>query len=223
MNKILIIVLLALLLGPMALAVQEEQKEKTVFVVVQWANRKFELGDPLMVMGNRTKTNPAGIYLFKLKDEQGKTLYQLKTMKPVDLNPPPSNITEEEIDAWYEKKENSGLIAVNFPYLENAKTVSFEHGTAILAEKNLDSLCNNDDYCDKTENNLSCPDDCPIEEKDNYCSRAEDSFCDPDCGSLDPDCIECTGPDCGKEPVEPDMLAAIVIVIVLIFLSRWKK
>lgn len=45
-----------------------------------------------------------------------------------------------------------------------------------------------DKICDITETYHSCPQDCPSGSADNYCDKAEDNICDPDCFDQDPDC-----------------------------------
>ncbi len=52
-----------------------------------------------------------------------------------------------------------------------------------------ESFCNRNGLCDASENQLSCPQDCPSGSPDRYCDGAQDAVCDPDCGrNQDPDC-----------------------------------
>jgi len=220
LKKTTIIILLLLLL-PACFSVQEK------VIRAEWvkSGTKIELINPQIVMDNRMTPVKDGIYLIKLKDSSGKTLYQLKTFQPVNISPPPMDYTSEQIEEWFKVHENNYSAPVFLPYLEGVEKMTLEHGISILAELDLSVLCNKDGYCDKTENNLSCPGDCPLETEDEYCLADKDGVCDPDCmAGIDP--------DCGKDVVEPEpeqdfvmliLLAAIVIVIVLIFLSRWKK
>lgn len=63
-------------------------------------------------------------------------------------------------------------------------------------------ICNKNKVCeiDKSENYLSCPEDCPSGSADNYCDMVKDGICDPDCEiSADVDCICNKNGICEKE------------------------
>ena len=228
------IALLFVLLIP--LLVTAGQEEKTILLYISWQDGKYEIEKPLVVMEPRTEMRASGNYLAKLKDQAGKTLYQLKVAKPVDLNPPPYDLSGEELEEWYEERKKSGYMILFLPFLENAKTVSFEHGKSILAEEDLGILCNNNGECGERENYLSCEEDCPLEKEDEYCTGVADGICDPDCSQgIDPDCAGGTpGPSRTAEPTPGEeaegtdftgiaIFGGIAAVVLLIFLGKKRK
>ncbi len=82
------------------------------------------------------------------------------------------------------------------PYSSDMEKISVIYNGAVVFSSEL-GLCNKDGSCDGDENYLSCPEDCPLNEKDNVCISKADYVCDPDClEGYDPDCIV-IGDSCG--------------------------
>ncbi len=81
-----------------------------------------------------------------------------------------------------------------------------------------------DGICVLGETYQNCPQDCPSGSFDGYCDGVEDKICDPDClPEGDADCLV----EEKEEPqawfLTPLILAALVIVIVLVVLSKLRK
>ncbi len=216
---LLIVAVAATLLLPAATA---QQAEKVIYATVKWNNGSFEINDLSVTLDYRTEMNPNGNYLAKLISEDGKTLYQLKIAKFISRVPAPVDANFEEKQRWYADKYRYGEMAVFLPYLKGAKTISFEHGTSILAQTGLSKLCNKDGKCNNNENYLSCPQDCPLNKKDNYCLAQADGTCDPDCAQgIDADCK--TSQKQAGGPIGAIILGAIAATIILIIWSKKRR
>jgi len=226
--------LILLLLFCSAAAAQEP--EKVIYAFVKWEDGAYEITHIAAEMDYRTEINPSGTYLAKLKDSGGKTLYQLKVEKRVSIMPAPPDMNIEEKEIFYDNKYKYGSMELFLPHLENAETLSFEHGSKILAVADLKALCNSDGKCGDGENYLGCPEDCEQEKEDNYCLGETDGVCDPDCSAgIDSDCAGAApGPEGTAEP-EPGetwkgadftgiaIFGGIAVVVLLIFLSKKRK
>lgn len=210
--------------------VQAEQPTKTLFFRVLWEDGHYKIDELRTVMDYPLETDENGNYLVKLVDEKGITLYQHKTKKfNMELmpsrEPELGEMTEGEIvidfDELYGTKK--GQMFFILPYLKEAKTLTFEHGTNILAKADLSILCNYNGKCEETENYLSCPEDCSLSEKDNYCLAYKDGTCDPDCiEGIDPDCGEEKKPS-GFDLIGITIIAGITLILLLILLSKKRK
>jgi len=80
---------------------------------------------------------------------------------------------------------------LKLPYNRNASNlIVYVNGSRTLTVS-LDVLCNSDGVCSTHENTVSCPEDCPTDEKDGMCmGLISDGICDPDCPTVkDPDCM----------------------------------
>lgn len=221
MKKTSIVIILLYLL---AIPVTALEPERVVYASINWENGKHEIAGTRVIIDYPTETNPNGNYLVKLIDSSNKTLYQLKVLKPVNITPAPPDMNIGEKKKFYEKKGLSEEMSVFLPYLKEAKYLSFEHGTKVLARANLIKLCNENGKCEEPENYLSCPEDCSIKKEDRYCLAEKDGTCDPDC-------MEGIDPDCKEEKPKPEKLdwvgigiiAAIIGVVLVILLSKRKK
>ncbi len=91
-------------------------------------------------------------------------------------------------DPFEEAKEIPVTITV--PYREEYATVDLVRRDEIIYRHDVSALCRQDGICQKRENAISCPLDCPSGSADNYCDRKIDDVCDPDCLRGDEDCSE---------------------------------
>ncbi len=190
--------------------------EKLLFAQIVWDNGEYKISSLSAVMDERTEMSPGGEYLVKILDSKGKTIYQLKTDKPVEINPAPPGYNFQKTIEWYELKKFSGSMMVFIPLPENASTLSFEHDTNILARADLSVLCNKNGKCDFSENYLSCPQDCHLTNLDSYCFAEEDGECDPDCmAGIDPDCGK---PEPVPEGFSRQMILTGLFVLIIIIL-----
>jgi len=83
------------------------------------------------------------------------------------------------------------------PYLPEMEKATVLYNGAVVFTSGL-GLCNTNGLCEGNENYLSCPKDCPLNEKDGICINKADGVCDPDClPGYDPDCIVTGMHSCG--------------------------
>ena len=87
------------------------------------------------------------------------------------------------------KEEDKASVLMRMPYTKDMKNLRVYKGSKPLLSKSLD-LCNSNGICDTaSETFLNCPQDCPLDKPDGWCTRMSDGICDPDCApELDPDC-----------------------------------
>lgn len=85
---------------------------------------------------------------------------------------------------------NTTVVEARFSNYENAKKMQLLKDNKTIFETTI-ALCNNNKVCDKYENFLSCPTDCPSGSSDGYCDHQKDGKCDPDCATeADEDCLQ---------------------------------
>jgi hypothetical protein len=203
--------------------------EKTIQAMVSWKEGAYQITDASVVIDYKTENNPNGNFLAKLADSQGQTLFQIKAAKPSPSEPSWGDSNIEMTGQFYNEQENKGFMVIYLPYLEDAKYVSFEHGTAILAKADLSVLCNSDGKCDSSENFLSCEKDCPLDNADGYCLAESEGICDPDCAEgLDPDCTQAGGQAGTQAEASPMfvlvmLVAAVFALIAFYFMQKKKK
>ena len=89
-------------------------------------------------------------------------------------------------DPFYRVKEIPVTITV--PYREEYATMDLVHEDKLIYRHDISTLCAQDKICQRPENAISCPADCPTGSADNYCDRVPDNKCDPDCLGGDGDC-----------------------------------
>lgn len=79
-------------------------------------------------------------------------------------------------------------VHVKIPYQPSMETLVLRHGGKEVFARPL-VFCDEDGVCGASETHETCPDDCPLEEKDELCTDRQDGVCDPDCApGVDPDC-----------------------------------
>ncbi len=122
-------------------------------------------------------------YSITVSDKNGKALWTRSFNVYFDYNGP-----------VYEGKDYAKIkyskVPVHFkiPYTEATRQLTLRKGEKTLYSRAL-SFCNRNKRCDKAENHLSCPQDCPPNKKDGVCLKRPDGICDPDCRmGVDPDC-----------------------------------
>jgi hypothetical protein len=88
---------------------------------------------------------------------------------------------------------NQSIVMMRVPYNPKMKTLEVYHGENKIYSLDIE-LCNYDSLCQSLQENLiSCPSDCPPNQKDGLCLNRPDGLCDPDC-------FEGVDPDCNKAP-----------------------
>ncbi len=206
-----------------SLSAHAQPPEKCLFFRVLWEeDGTYKISELRAVMDFPLAIDENGNFLIKIADGKGTTLYQHKTKKfSMALVPSIESqgnetmqINEIIIDQDELVGAKKGQMFFLLPYLEEAKTLSFEHGTKVLAKADLSALCSNNGKCEEPENFVSCPQDCALDKEDGYCYAYKDGVCDPDCAEgIDPDCAGET-----PEPIpEPEKDSIILPAIALGF------
>ncbi len=137
-----------------------------------------------LTAGRPTKYMQGGKdYTVSVLDKGGKVLWSRSFNVYFDYSGPVYD-GKDYSDVKYAK------VPVHFkiPYTRTARTLKLNRGKKTLYTRTLD-FCNKNGRCDKTENYLTCPQDCPMKEKDGLCLNRADGICDPDCREgVDQDC-----------------------------------
>ena len=147
--------------------------------------------DEIRLVFSSSESEPGDEYIAKILDAGMQTIYQTKFSFREMVVKMPEKIPEDEVEDYYDKTQGRLEAHLFLPYFKEAAIlVVGRQGEKPIAFIDLKSrLCNDDGECNKSENFLSCGDDCPLEEEDNYCYPETDGICDPDCiGGLDLDC-----------------------------------
>ncbi len=192
----------------------------------------LNITNAMVVADYLSEGNQYGEHAIKLKSEDEKTLYQLLFLAE-GFTFPPQGFENSDINIidYMERQRENFSSQYFLPFIKEAEFVSIEGSEGEIARFNLSQLCNSDKSCQATENYLSCPEDCPLNEKDNYCLPLSDKICDPDCiKGIDPDCSiakpsQTPTPEPKTEGINPILIAvvaAIIAVIILIFLKMKK-
>ncbi|MEM0360106.1 MAG: hypothetical protein QXK06_02065 [Candidatus Diapherotrites archaeon] len=201
--------------------------EKCLFFRVFWEKGDYQIDSLRIVMDFPLEVDPEGDYLVKLLDSKGTALYQHKTKKAStvleqSIEPLNGETTDQNIVIDFDTIAGTqrGQMFFLLPYTENAKKISFEHGTAVLAEADLSVLCQANGKCESQENFLSCPQDCPLSEKDNYCYAFTDGTCDPDCiEGFDSDCTKSNGVKKEQFSLEQVYFIGVVVLAFALMVS----
>jgi len=228
--KALATVMLAILLLQSASA----QIVPALKITVESNEGVLNITNAVVVADYLSEENQLGEHVLKLKNNGGDTLYQLLFLSE-GFGFPPQGFENSDINIvdYMEQKRENFSSAYFLPFLEEAEFVSIEGSEGEIARFNLGQLCNSDNSCQATENYISCPEDCPLNEKDNYCLPLKDEICDPDCiEGIDLDCTEpkptiTPEPSLGQGQDETSLLltviaVTIIVVLVLIFFKMKK-
>ena len=139
-----------------------------------------------------------GDYLLQITDESGKNI----SVTPIKVSfivrsDPPSEM-------------NPSMITLNIPYNKEMRVLKLYKGGKQIFLKKID-VCNGNGACQiGFETHLSCPGDCPLNQKDGVCIKDTDGICDPDCAQrVDQDCVQ-------KGGVEQWLYGLLILVIVLV-------
>ena len=122
------------------------------------------------------------------------------------------------------------FVSKKLPYLGNFGRFEVRNDNKVLLSYDLQGLCNGNGYCDKFENALSCPADCPIKDSDGICLPENDGICDPDClGSIDTDCVRkvtmpAAVPEKASQGIALSIFALAFSLLLLVYLlTKGKK
>ncbi|MCX6802466.1 MAG: hypothetical protein NT067_05150 [Candidatus Diapherotrites archaeon] len=181
--------LLLLLLSASAAALEQRPVIMARVSVIGGEVKVDEIG----VVFSGSESEPGNEYIASVLDTDMRTIYQTQFSFREMVPRMPENISEEEMDDYYDKTQGRLEANLILPYSEEAAILAVgKDWNKPIAFIDLKSrLCNSDGKCDSTENYLSCPADCPMGEEDNYCLPYSDSICDPDCvAGLDKDCVQ---------------------------------
>lgn len=211
-----------------------DSPSKCLFFRVSWNNGDYNIDSLSVVMDYPLGVDENGNYLVKLRDKDGTTLYQHKTKRfSMELEPSAlvsaGEIGEERMEIDHDELfgTKQGQMFFILPYTERAQTLSFEHGENVLTRVDLGVLCNENGVCEEEENYLSCPTDCPLEKKDNYCLARVDKVCDLDCAEgIDLDCEKESETSEGEREGFSEFVwiqAIVLIVGILIAFGLYKK
>jgi uncharacterized repeat protein (TIGR01451 family) len=75
------------------------------------------------------------------------------------------------------------------PYDRQMYELKLYHEDKVIYTKIL-NFCNKNGICESTETYLTCPCDCPLNQRDGISIPNSDGVCDPDCAEgVDPDCV----------------------------------
>ncbi len=108
------------------------------------------------------------------------------------FDPVPSGMHYTTTNGGGFKSDGTRWVHLKFNYYTDIRYLVIKHNDTILRTIDLkDYFCDRNGFCEPPrEGYLSCPEDCPVYAKDDYCSRISgDGKCDPDCGNKwDNDC-----------------------------------
>jgi hypothetical protein len=145
---------------------------------VFYKNDSVELKQMKVIEGQESITMPPGEYRFVTTGEKDSyVIYsESRTISFISMSDPP-------------KEEDKAAVLMRMPYTKDMKNLKIYKGSKLLLSKSLD-ICNSNGICDTaSETYLNCPQDCPLDKPDGWCTQMSDGICDPDCVSgLDPDC-----------------------------------
>lgn len=180
-------VFIFLLFSAFALAEEESlviQARVTVF------RGAVTVDDIQVVHGIPMENDATGRHIAQLLDRDISTLYQMRFYLEEVAPSMPETIPIDKRDEFIEN-ETSFEALLFFPFFEEAEIIAIgaEDGNLMAFVGIKEILCNGDGECGEGENFLSCEEDCPLRESDNYCLPETDNICDPDCiEGLDEDC-----------------------------------
>ncbi|MBI4447438.1 hypothetical protein HY643_00505 [Candidatus Woesearchaeota archaeon] len=156
-----------------------------------------------VTFGKESSYYTEGEYTLLITDVDGKTIFSASyDLEFFLLADPPRRI-------------GSAVFEQKIPYTTEMYKLQFLKNNEALYTKFLD-FCNYNTECDSEENYLSCPNDCPLTQKDGVCISQKEGICDPDClAGADVDC---------KKPRDKLTISLILLAAILIFvLLFWNK
>ena len=126
-----------------------------------------------------------GSYTLEVVDVNGSRLYVTNVSVYFDY----SGSVEAGVNYSSMVSETNSLFH-KVPFIEGMHELRLLHDGGVLYSTELD-FCNFNFVCGLTENFLSCPEDCPLNQNDGICLPYDDNICDPDCHPLtDQDCLK---------------------------------
>lgn len=138
----------------------------------------------ILSYGRHTRYYQKGkAYKLAVFDQSGKMIWSQAFNIYFDYNGP----VYEDID-YSNIKFISFPFSYRIPYKRDMFKLKLFHWDRVIFSKIL-NFCNRNYECDTTETYLTCPMDCPLDEKDKICITRNEGICDPDCiKGVDPDC-----------------------------------
>jgi len=177
--------LLLTILGMLTLVGNAVSIEVVSIELEVYQNDSVVLNGIFLTEGTKSAPLGPGDYTVKVIDKKGSTLTQ-------------ENFTLSFMYEYPLKIVDHLPITIRLPYSEESDKVVLLHSKKTIFEYSL-TFCNNNSACEKSENYISCPKDCPPGSSDGYCDREQDGKCDPDCATeADIDCA-CGDGTCGEQ------------------------
>jgi len=150
--------------------------ERLEIELTVYKNDSVVLEELRIVRGGDSPYSSAGGYRLEILDGNGEKLFEDSyNLRFMMFSDPPEMM---DFSTLYLKPE----------YTPEMKTIKLYHDEREIFSQEI-NLCDNDGVCNEHETFLSCPSDCPLDERDGICIKDRDGVCDPDCDEgADPDC-----------------------------------
>lgn len=170
---------------------------RSYLLQLNYDNGKINSQNAFVTPSSISEANAIGqeSYSAEIVSFDNKTLYRFAIKIPTSIWPFHGPEDSEAEKAKYSEVIQSQLdYALPAPYFKDARQMNIYDKNGNAVSVNLAPLaetCGNK-ICEIQENYLECPQDCPLNKKDNLCLPYKDKICDPDCSlfrNSDPDCI----------------------------------
>ncbi|HII14983.1 MAG TPA: hypothetical protein HA362_01610 [Nanoarchaeota archaeon] len=209
MKKTITLAMAALLLAPFVIAEALTPVLEADITVFRYDTAAMELK-----VGNgraAAYNNESGDYRLAITDSAGNIVWSRDyDLKFVELTNPPSSSEYE-------------MITEKIAYDSRMYELAFYHDSMPLIRRYLD-FCDANTACDRKENAVSCPMDCPASDKDNVCINSADGLCDPDCmKGIDPDCTALAKKKMNLTIVSIVIIAAILLILACILGAKHRE
>jgi hypothetical protein len=149
-------------------------EEKSYFINLNYRQGSLRIENIMLKPIKPSTEYKESDYSAKIKDKDGKEIFSTSIYVPSKIYPLPNGslkrVFEDEFD-----------FSLLLPYSGKAENLDIYYKEKPIESASLAVLsqaCGNN-ACDNSENHISCPKDCSIE-NDNFCQEAS---CDPDCPS----------------------------------------